>query len=151
MKWKWKVAQSCATLCDNTAHGQHRPEHWSGELFPSPGDLSNPGIKQRFPTLQVDSLPAKPQGKSKNTLKWVAYPFSSGSSRPRNQTGVSCIAGGFFTNWAIREAQLIQRAIKCSSIWSQNTKKVLIPFKLIQIQCNPNKNCNSFSFFASWI
>ena len=31
-------------------------------------------------------------------LELVAFPFSSGSSRPRNQTGVSCIAGGFFTN-----------------------------------------------------
>ena len=37
-------------------------------------------------------------------LDWVAYPFSSGSSQTRNLTGVSCIAGGFFTNWAIREA-----------------------------------------------
>ena len=37
-------------------------------------------------------------------LKWVAYPFSRGSSWPRNQTRISCIAGGFFTNWAIREA-----------------------------------------------
>ena len=34
-------------------------------------------------------------------LEWVAYPFSSGSSWPRNWTRVSCIAGGFFTNWAI--------------------------------------------------
>ena len=31
-------------------------------------------------------------------LEPVAYPFSRGSSQPRNQTGVSCIAGGFFTN-----------------------------------------------------
>ena len=31
-------------------------------------------------------------------LEWVAYPFSSGSSRPKNRTRVSCIAGGFFTN-----------------------------------------------------
>ena len=31
-------------------------------------------------------------------LEWVAMPFSSGSSPPRNQTGVSCIAGGFFTS-----------------------------------------------------
>ena len=31
-------------------------------------------------------------------LEWVAYPFSSGSSLPRNLTGVSCIAGGFFTS-----------------------------------------------------
>ena len=36
-------------------------------------------------------------------LEWVAYPFSSGSSRPRNWTGASCIADRFFTNWAIRE------------------------------------------------
>ena len=40
-----------------------------GSLFPSPGDLLNPGIKPRSPALQVDSLPAEPQRKSKNT--WV--------------------------------------------------------------------------------
>ena len=34
--------------------------------------------------------------------EWVAYPFSRGSSWPRNQTGVSCTAG--FTSWATREA-----------------------------------------------
>ena len=32
-------------------------------------------------------------------LEWVAFPFSRGSSQPRNWTGVSGIAGGFFTNW----------------------------------------------------
>ena len=41
---------------------------------------------------------------SPRILEWVAYPFSSESSWHRNQTGVSCIAGGFFTNWTIREA-----------------------------------------------
>ena len=40
-------------------------------------------------------------------LKWVAFPFSRGSSWPRNQTRVSWIAGGFFINWAIREAPSI--------------------------------------------
>ena len=43
---------------------------------------------------------------SPRILEWIAYPFSSGSSPPKNQTGVSCIAGRFFTNWAIREALL---------------------------------------------
>ena len=38
---------------------------------------------------------------SSGILEWVAYPFPSGSSWLRNQTEVSCIAGGFFTNWAI--------------------------------------------------
>ena len=44
-----------------------RPEYWSGEPFSSPGDLPNPGVKPRSPALQVDSLPAEPQGKPKNT------------------------------------------------------------------------------------
>ena len=30
-------------------------------------------------------------------LEWVAFPFSRGSSRPRDRTQVSCIAGRFFT------------------------------------------------------
>ena len=38
-------------------------------------------------------------------LEWVAFPFSRGSSRPRDQTQVSHIAGRFFTSWATREAQ----------------------------------------------
>ena len=37
-----------------------RPEYWSGSPFPSPGDLPNPGIEPRSPTLQADSLPAEP-------------------------------------------------------------------------------------------
>ena len=44
-----------------------RPESWSGKSFPSPEDLPNPGIEPRTPALQVDSLPAEPQGKPKNT------------------------------------------------------------------------------------
>ena len=32
------------------------------------------------------------------TLEWVAYLFSRGSSRPRDRTQISCIAGGFFTS-----------------------------------------------------
>ena len=44
-----------------------RPEYWSGKLFPSPGDLPNPGFESRSPTLQADSLPGEPQGKPKNT------------------------------------------------------------------------------------
>ena len=43
------------------------PECWSGYSFPSPGALPNPGIEPRSPALQVDSLPAEPQGKPKNT------------------------------------------------------------------------------------
>ena len=41
---------------------------------------------------------------SPRLLECIAYPFSGGSSWPRNWTEVSCIAGRFFTNWAITEA-----------------------------------------------
>ena len=37
-------------------------------------------------------------------LEWVAFPFSRGSSQPRDQTQVSCIEGRLFTSWATREA-----------------------------------------------
>ena len=36
--------------------GFSRKEYWSGLLFPSPGDLSNPGIEPGSPALQADSL-----------------------------------------------------------------------------------------------
>ena len=42
-------------------------EYWSGKPFPSPGGLPNPGIEPRSPALEVNSLPAEPQGKPKNT------------------------------------------------------------------------------------
>ena len=44
-----------------------RQVFWSGQPFPSPGDLPNPGIEPRSPALQADSLPIEPQGKPKNT------------------------------------------------------------------------------------
>ena len=72
-------------------------EYWSGWAIPSPADLPNSGIEARSPTLQADSLPAEPKG-SPRILEWATYPLSRGSSRSRNRTGVSCLAGRFFTN-----------------------------------------------------
>ena len=59
-------------------------------------------------------------------LEWVAYPFFSGSSRPRNWIGVSCITGGFFTNWAIREAHFTTRyrPERDKNIWSLKSMNV---------------------------
>ena len=66
-------------------------------IFPAQG--LNPGLLHCMWILYQLSHKGSPR-----ILEWVAYPFSSGSSQPRNQTGVSCIAGRFFTNWTIREA-----------------------------------------------
>ena len=53
----------------NVAHqappsmGFFRQEYWSGLPFPSPGDLPDPRIEPRFPTLQADALTSEPAGK----------------------------------------------------------------------------------------
>ena len=48
--------------------GFSRQESWSGFLFPSPGDLPNPGIKPGSPALQADALTSKLPGKPLYTL-----------------------------------------------------------------------------------
>ena len=49
-------------------------------------------------------------------LEWVAFPFSRGSSQPRDWIQVSCIAGRFFSSWATREAQEYWRGKPSSSL-----------------------------------
>ena len=45
-----------------------RREYWSGLLFPSPGDLPDPGIKSGFPALETDCLPSEPPEGSERPL-----------------------------------------------------------------------------------
>ena len=59
-------------------------------IFPTQG--SNPGLPHCRWILYQLSHKGSPR-----ILEWVAYSFSSISSWFRNKTGVSCIAGGFFT------------------------------------------------------
>ena len=68
------IADSFATPC-TTAHQAPlsiefpRQEHWSGLPFPSPGDLSDPGIEPGSPALEADSLPTELLGKPIGTEK----------------------------------------------------------------------------------
>ena len=66
------VTQPCPTLCNLMGcsppgllclWGFSRQEYWSGLPWSSPGDLLNPGIGSRSPTLQVGSLLSEPPGK----------------------------------------------------------------------------------------
>ena len=61
---------------------------------------------------------------STRILEWVAYPLSSRSSWLRNRTGVSCTAGRFFTNWAIREAHFITLAQLFPEAWLWDFRKI---------------------------
>ena len=58
-----KVTQSCPTLCNPMNMEFSRPEYCSGQPFPSPGDLPDPGIKPGSPAWQADSLPTELSGK----------------------------------------------------------------------------------------
>ena len=55
------ITQSFSHECMVLQRG-FRSGYWSGQSFPSPGDLPNSGIKPRSPTFQADSLPAEPSG-----------------------------------------------------------------------------------------
>ena len=102
--------ESCSVVSDSLQpHGLYSPWNPPGQntgggslslpqgIFPTQG--SNPGLWHCRHILYQLSHQGSPK-----ILEWVAYPFSSRSSQPRNWTRVSCIAGGFFTNWAMREA-----------------------------------------------
>ena len=66
-----KMCVSCSVVSNSatpwTIAGQiplsvefSRQEYWSGLPFPSPEDLSDPGIEPGSPELQADSLPSEP-------------------------------------------------------------------------------------------
>ena len=105
----WSESESHSVVSDSLhTHGLYSPWNSLGQntgvsslsllqgIFPTQG--LNPGLPHWRQILYQLS-----HKRSSRILEWVAYPFSSGSSWPRNQTRDSCIAGGFFTNWAIRE------------------------------------------------
>ena len=88
-------SQSCLTLCDpwnspgqNTGVSSHSLLQG---IFPT--QRSNPGLPHCRQILYQLGHKGSPR-----ILEWVACPFSSGSSRPRNRTRVSCIEGGFCTS-----------------------------------------------------
>ena len=62
--------------------GFSRQKYWSGLPFPSPGDLPDPGIEPRSPTLQADTLTSEPPGKplkAKNNLTSLGKKKGGGS------------------------------------------------------------------------
>ena len=114
------VAYSCPTLCKfmdcsppgSLVHGESPGKNTAGGcytflqgIFPTQG--LNPGLPHCRQILYHLSHQGNPRIK-----EWVAYPFSRGTSWPRNRTGVSCIAGRFFTNWATREARIDRKYLQ---------------------------------------
>ena len=59
----WTIARQV-----HLSKGLSRQEYQNGLPFPSPGDLPEPGIEPRPPTLQADSLPSEPMARALNIL-----------------------------------------------------------------------------------
>ena len=102
------VIQSCPTLCNpmvcsprgSSVHGDSPGKNSRvgchallQGVFPTQG--SNPGLLHCRWILYHLSHQGSPR-----ILEWVACPFSRGSSQPKNQTRVSCTAGGLLTSCA---------------------------------------------------
>ena len=103
-------AQPCPTLCDpidcsppgSSVHGDSLGKNTGmgcqallQGIFPTQG--SNPGLPHCRRILYHLSHQESPR-----ILEWVTILFTRGSSRPRNQTRISFIAGRFFTSWATK-------------------------------------------------
>ena len=109
-EWDSKVwSASCSVVSDSLQlHDLYSPRNSPGQntgvgslsllqgIFPTQG--SNPGLLHCRQILYQLSHKGSPR-----ILEWVAYPFSNQSSQHKNWIRVSCIAGGFFTNYAIWE------------------------------------------------
>ena len=79
---KSEVAQSCLTLCnprDCSLPGSSVHGIFWARVLPSPGDLPDPGIKPRSPTLQADALPSEPPG-NQDRLLFIGQRMEKGSS-----------------------------------------------------------------------
>ena len=111
--WKKSECENHSVVSDSLwPHGLWSPWNSPGQItgvgnlsllqgiFPTQG--SNPGLLHCRQILYQLSPKGSPW-----ILEWVAYPFFRGSSQSRNQIRVSCIAGRFFNNWAIREAPML--------------------------------------------
>ena len=93
-------------FCDSVLGFSHA---WFQSVVPKGEGISNDGnvtvnsakvtVTQSCPALCDPMDCIVPGIIQARILEWVTFPFSRGSSQPRNQNGVSWIAGGFFTNW----------------------------------------------------
>ena len=124
-------SQCCSVVSNSLQHhGLYSPWNYPGQntglgslfllqgIFPTQG--WNPGLPHCWRILYQLSHKESPW-----ILAWVAYPFSRGSFWPRNLTGVSCIAGRFFTNWAISEDQTSGSSKKQESSRKTSTSALL--------------------------
>ena len=109
--WKWSESESRSVVFHSATSWTILYSPWNspgqstgvGSLSLLQGIFLTQGLNPGLPHCRWILYQLSHKG-SPGILEWLAYAFSRGSFWPRNWTGVFCIAGGFFINWAIREA-----------------------------------------------
>ena len=115
--------------------GFSRQEYWCGLPFPSPGDLPDPGIKLRSPTLQADSLPPEPIRKHQITWQMtVAQSLEATKARHKWHNVFQVLKVKNCQLWIISGKIILQELRGNKDISRQGkTKKMLVA-----IQCLKN-------------
>ena len=131
--WRWRESESCSVVSDSLwplgpYSPWNSPDQNSGMgslsflqgILPTQG--SNPSLLHCSWILHQLSHKGNP-----SILEQVAYPFSTRSSRPRNQTRVSGMAGRFFTNWAELSGNHQGRGGMLAKYWAYHGKEIGLP------------------------
>ena len=100
--WRPHGVQPSRLLC---SWGFSRQEYWSGQPFPSPGNLPYPGIERRSPTLQADSLPAEPPVKPLLESQYLSNPGARLSA-----AGMQCLL-------CIQVTSIQAPLVSCDAMW----------------------------------
>ena len=99
----WTVAYQAPQFMEFSRH-----EYWSGWPCPSPVDLPDPGIKPGSPTLQADTLPSKPPGKSEMVRQhhqFNGHEFEHAPGDGEEQGSLACC-----NSWGCKESDTTERS-----------------------------------------
>ena len=131
-EWVSEVTQSCPTLCDpvdcsppdSSVHGilQARILEWVA--VPSPGDLPDPGIEPRSPTLQADALTSEPCNSVLRQESWTnpraRFSFQSHHTLERRTVGTEVSKAKCFLKTVFREIQKRKKKLETIPNWMWN-------------------------------
>ena len=101
--------------------GFSRQEYWSGLPFPSPGDLPDPGIEPRSPTLQADALTSEPCNSVLRQESWTnpraRFSFQSHHTLERRTVGTEVSKAKCFLKTVFREIQKRKKKLETIPNW----------------------------------
>ena len=91
-------------------------EYWSGLPFPSPGDLSNPGIEPGFPTFQAHTLTSESPGKPDNSIEMTILSQQGCPIKDYNPYEVTLHRPPFFHYYHLPQGSVLSYCINTAEV-----------------------------------